>query len=383
MLKECQAINSISVNRMYNPPVIYSTNYPAFKSSENKKESKSSVKTFSFSSLGVLSGLAIAGAAFHVKLGKLIRNVGEVAPKSFFKRLAKISDIVTRDAMTGLYNKRALLIEAKKGYTQALKGNRNYSVAMFDMDNFKAINEIFDHHTGDIFLTRIAANIQEVCEKYGAKGFRYGGEEFVSTISDKMPQEARKIVKEIAEKIKNDDAIQKYVPEFLEKIKSDKNFLKPRLHLINNDIFRYLRENKTHSPEKAKQISEKIITLLEEHIRKYKPSNSDNLIEIINKLKTTPTNELASVLKLNMGVGNGTVLSNELDKISIQYKNMLNDLDKWGSHIDTHGKFTISGGLVNLSELKGEVQDGELMISIADAMLKTAKEQGKNRILSS
>jgi diguanylate cyclase (GGDEF)-like protein len=88
------------------------------------------------------------------------------------------------DPLTGLMNRRAL---------NELYGDRSFgafmAIAMFDLDHFKATNDVFGHPVGDRVLCRFAS----VVKKYGRTGvdaFRLGGEEFALVISRMTPEKA-------------------------------------------------------------------------------------------------------------------------------------------------------------------------------------------------
>jgi diguanylate cyclase (GGDEF)-like protein len=74
-----------------------------------------------------------------------------------------------RDELTGLPGRRAL----NEGL-MAL--DRNYTIAMLDVDHFKAFNDKWGHDVGDQVLKLVASRIQRVGG--GGKAYRYGGEEF-------------------------------------------------------------------------------------------------------------------------------------------------------------------------------------------------------------
>jgi diguanylate cyclase (GGDEF)-like protein len=74
-----------------------------------------------------------------------------------------------RDALTGLPNRRAL-----EERLRALEAP--YTVAMIDIDHFKAFNDTHGHDIGDQVLKLVAARLAEVGG--GGRAFRYGGEEF-------------------------------------------------------------------------------------------------------------------------------------------------------------------------------------------------------------
>jgi GGDEF domain-containing protein len=88
-----------------------------------------------------------------------------------------------RDALTGLPNRRAL-----EEQLRALEAP--YTVAMIDIDHFKAFNDTHGHDIGDQVLKLVASRLAEVGG--GGRAFRYGGEEFTvlfrgGRIADAMP----------------------------------------------------------------------------------------------------------------------------------------------------------------------------------------------------
>lgn len=74
-----------------------------------------------------------------------------------------------RDELTGLPGRRAL-------NESLMSLNRNYTIAMLDVDHFKAFNDKWGHDVGDQVLKLVASRIQRVGG--GGKAYRYGGEEF-------------------------------------------------------------------------------------------------------------------------------------------------------------------------------------------------------------
>ncbi len=341
---------------------------------KSNSEKKKTVFEVALAGVAAFSVAAI-GITRH-KLGKILSSVGAEIPKTTFSRLNKLSDITTKDGMTGLLNKNSLVTALKKEVTNAANNSQDYGVGMLDMDNFKGINEIFSHDTGDTFLKRIAANIDEVASKYSARGFRYGGEEFAVLMPGKDSNTAQKIIKEIAEAIKNDDEIQKMLPKFVENASEQSAYIGPSLKQIDR-IFSSVRSGfKGTTPE---VVSGEVVSLIENHIRRFKPAESDALNSIVKILKTATPGDLKSLLKADAVYSDGVVLGPELNKIYTQYSSINNDLKKWLSHIKQHNNFTMSGGVVGIKDVPDQ-KDGQMFLKYADAALKAAKENGKNII---
>lgn len=84
----------------------------------------------------------------------------------------------TRDALTGLSNRRAILERLAEEISRAQRLGVCLSVGMCDVDHFKAINDTYGHQTGDDVLRVLSAHLQSQIRNYDCIG-RYGGEEFL------------------------------------------------------------------------------------------------------------------------------------------------------------------------------------------------------------
>jgi len=106
------------------------------------------------------------------------------------------------DGLTGLFNHRYItdtlsrLIEENKRYKQPL------SIAMFDIDNFKKINDEQGHLFGDDVLVKIASLIDNSLRKTDIAG-RYGGEEFMILFAHTELKGAVESSKRIIEGVEN------------------------------------------------------------------------------------------------------------------------------------------------------------------------------------
>ncbi len=85
--------------------------------------------------------------------------------------------LATTDGLTGAFNRRHFLELAEAELARAVRHGHPTSIAMFDLDHFKAINDRFGHGVGDSVLTTVSALVRErlrVSDVFG----RVGGEEF-------------------------------------------------------------------------------------------------------------------------------------------------------------------------------------------------------------
>ena len=87
------------------------------------------------------------------------------------------------DFLTKLYNKRALdeFMQIKEAEFE--RYGRNFSIVMFDLDHFKAVNDNFGHDAGDAVLSAFAKILKKEARSVDVIG-RFGGEEFMALLSE-------------------------------------------------------------------------------------------------------------------------------------------------------------------------------------------------------
>lgn len=106
-----------------------------------------------------------------------------------------------RDPLTQLLNRRAFFQTTLELLTGDSRGARYLTVAMVDLDNFKAINDTHGHHAGDRALVAVAEALSDAVGPSAVIG-RSGGEEFLVAAlltSEDTPPFATRICEAIAE----------------------------------------------------------------------------------------------------------------------------------------------------------------------------------------
>lgn len=78
------------------------------------------------------------------------------------------------DELTGLHNRRFFLEETER----ALRGSKGLTLVLFDLDEFKQINDTFGHLAGDLVLKDVASVLKRGT-RYEDFIARYGGDEFI------------------------------------------------------------------------------------------------------------------------------------------------------------------------------------------------------------
>jgi diguanylate cyclase (GGDEF)-like protein/putative nucleotidyltransferase with HDIG domain len=77
------------------------------------------------------------------------------------------------DPLTGLGNHRHFHDRVERELVEADRGGRDFSLCMVDVDDFKRINDLYGHPSGDSVLAQIAGALRQ-----NGEAFRLGGDEF-------------------------------------------------------------------------------------------------------------------------------------------------------------------------------------------------------------
>lgn len=82
------------------------------------------------------------------------------------------------DGLTGLWNRREFELRAREAVKEAERFGEPFGVVLVDIDNFKLVNDRYDHTTGDAALIWIASKLSEATREIDVVA-RWGGEEFI------------------------------------------------------------------------------------------------------------------------------------------------------------------------------------------------------------
>ncbi len=114
------------------------------------------------------------------------------------KSLVQFEEIKTysnKDYLTGCYNRRYLYDAGLKLYYSLKRLDKDVSIAIFDLDHFKKLNDTYGHFAGDMVLKHFA-NILQQSIRGSDFVVRYGGEEFLMFLGSCDKEMAKSIVEE-------------------------------------------------------------------------------------------------------------------------------------------------------------------------------------------
>ncbi|MCY6356170.1 sensor domain-containing diguanylate cyclase [Clostridium sp. ZS2-4] len=112
------------------------------------------------------------------------------------KLFEKINEVSNRDILTKCYNRKYL----EKLMLNMNTKQDNYTLAVFDLDNFKKVNDTYGHEKGDEVLVEVSNLAIDVTQKHNGDVIRFGGDEFI-IILFKPLSEAMKILDHFREKV--------------------------------------------------------------------------------------------------------------------------------------------------------------------------------------
>ncbi len=96
-------------------------------------------------------------------------------------KIEELQRLVIIDHLTGLTNRRFIEMSLEARLNEMQRYGWPFGVLFIDIDNFKSINDLYGHETGDNVLKMIAQTFISNSRPFDVTG-RWGGEEFVSII---------------------------------------------------------------------------------------------------------------------------------------------------------------------------------------------------------
>ena len=115
---------------------------------------------------------------FYV-IGLLLEVIRTSTYNELIKTQSQMEHAYTHDALTGVYNRYGF----RRDMDAVLLANKDVAFAIFDLDDFKRVNDTYGHRNGDVVLKTVSKIAEERSSGFGEL-CRWGGEEFVILFPD-------------------------------------------------------------------------------------------------------------------------------------------------------------------------------------------------------
>jgi two-component system cell cycle response regulator len=152
--------------------------------------------------------LTALAAGFDDFLGKSSPEAEIVAKLTAARRIAarqrmldttvrELYGLATRDELTGVFNRRFFVGETER----LLAARAIVNVVLFDLDEFKVVNDTYGHLAGDRVLRDVGALFHRHTRPEDLIA-RYGGDEFVLVVPHLMPDEIERVATRLANDVR-------------------------------------------------------------------------------------------------------------------------------------------------------------------------------------
>ena len=136
----------------------------------------------------------------HIK--KLTEKIAkmEVDSEHLRSHLEKTEQQAFKDVLTGIPNRNAYEIRLSEEVARCRRYETNLCMVVWDVDNFKSINDNYGHAAGDRVLKVIAETLKE-CVRETDFLARFGGEEFILLLPGTKMESAQQVAEKLRETI--------------------------------------------------------------------------------------------------------------------------------------------------------------------------------------
>jgi diguanylate cyclase (GGDEF)-like protein len=136
-----------------------------------------------------------------ITLSAIAFRGAEITARTLFLEGHLLGELLDRDPLTGLQNRRSFEERLQRAWMQAQRDSRWVAILMVDVDEFKRYNDLYGHQAGDEALRRIGAVLHEAGRRPLDVAARYGGEEFVLILHDVTQEHARNLAEQLRDQV--------------------------------------------------------------------------------------------------------------------------------------------------------------------------------------
>jgi diguanylate cyclase (GGDEF)-like protein len=110
--------------------------------------------------------------------GASVVYMHEKTSRKRFLEASLLREMVARDGLTGIQNRRMFDHHIQRAWQQAVREEERVAVLLVDIDCFKDYNDRYGHQAGDECLRAVAVSLSQCARRPMDFVARYGGEEF-------------------------------------------------------------------------------------------------------------------------------------------------------------------------------------------------------------
>ncbi|MBO8139308.1 MAG: diguanylate cyclase [Thermosipho sp. (in: Bacteria)] len=121
------------------------------------------------------------------------------------RRFEKIMDVAISDTLTGIFNRKYFELKLSEELNRSSREGKIFSLIMFDLDNFKEVNDKYGHEFGDEILVKLVEAVRKRLRKTDFF-FRWGGDEFIILLPNTDLNSAEILAKELKKVLNNIEA---------------------------------------------------------------------------------------------------------------------------------------------------------------------------------
>jgi diguanylate cyclase (GGDEF)-like protein len=146
------------------------------------------------------------GAEFSEDELELVKRCGDAAALALDNAeiRARLEQQAQTDSLTGLWNHRFFHDRIRAELTRAGRAHDTVSVLMLDIDDFKKVNDVQGHGTGDQVLVALA-DILQACVRASDVVCRIGGEEFAVVMPSSDSSAGLRLARRVADRLARTD----------------------------------------------------------------------------------------------------------------------------------------------------------------------------------
>jgi len=143
----------------------------------------------------ILGTGAVIGGMEARLMWRMVNDLHEAKNKLEFQ--------ATHDELTGLFNRRHMLVEMERELNQVIRYHLPFSLALIDLDHFKRVNDTHGHAVGDAVLKHVSDKLKTSARNVDIIG-RWGGEEFLVLLPHSWADDAKRAVEKWLTAVKSE-----------------------------------------------------------------------------------------------------------------------------------------------------------------------------------